>query len=219
LDDIGRGRLDDQTHLVGLAFLLQGAVVTGHRDAARVLVARLQCIAHLSIGDWFYTTLARHLGDAAVLLGEPAQAQAYYAQALGAAGRIRFRPELALTRLSLAQLLIDHNNNVEAVDHLDVALPELTDMRMQPALERARALRDRLASVGVQARGRQAMSDGLTAREREITGLLALGLSNREIAENLVIAEATVEVHVKRILNKLGFKSRSQVAAWVARQG
>jgi DNA-binding NarL/FixJ family response regulator len=48
---------------------------------------------------------------------------------------------------------------------------------------------------------------------------VADGLSNRDIAEKLVISEGTVEVHVKPILGKLGFSSRAQVAGWFARQG
>ena len=58
-------------------------------------------------------------------------------------------------------------------------------------------------------------SDRLTRREREVAHLVAEGRSNREIAEALVISEGTVEVHVKHILSKLGFRSRSQVATWV----
>ena len=61
-------------------------------------------------------------------------------------------------------------------------------------------------------------SNGLTPREREVVVMLAAGRSNRDIAEGLVITEGTVEVHVKRILSKLGFRSRSQVAAWIAEQ-
>jgi non-specific serine/threonine protein kinase len=61
-------------------------------------------------------------------------------------------------------------------------------------------------------------SDGLTAREQEISSLIADGLSNREIAEKLVISEGTVDVHVKHVLGKLGFRSRAQVAGWFARQ-
>jgi non-specific serine/threonine protein kinase len=61
---------------------------------------------------------------------------------------------------------------------------------------------------------RESTSDGLTRREREIAALIAGGLSNREIAERLVITEATTEVHVKHILGKLDFKSRTQVATW-----
>jgi non-specific serine/threonine protein kinase len=56
----------------------------------------------------------------------------------------------------------------------------------------------------------------LTAREREVASLLASGLSNRAVAERLVISESTAEVHVRHILSKLGFTSRAQVAAWAA---
>jgi DNA-binding CsgD family transcriptional regulator len=55
----------------------------------------------------------------------------------------------------------------------------------------------------------------LTRREQEIAGLIAEGLSNREIAAHLVIAQRTAEGHVDHILHKLGFTSRAQVAVWV----
>ncbi len=51
-----------------------------------------------------------------------------------------------------------------------------------------------------------------------MAALIARGLSNREIAEALVISESTAEVHVKRILGKLHFKSRSQVATWATQR-
>ncbi|MDQ0989234.1 LuxR C-terminal-related transcriptional regulator [Streptomyces sp. V3I7] len=53
----------------------------------------------------------------------------------------------------------------------------------------------------------------LTAREREVAGLVAQGLSNREVAERLVISKRTADTHVERILAKLGLTSRTQIAA------
>jgi len=63
-----------------------------------------------------------------------------------------------------------------------------------------------------------AVSDGapLTPRELQVARLVAGGRSNKEIAAELVIAQRTAEGHVERILAKLGFTSRAQVAAWVA---
>ncbi len=55
----------------------------------------------------------------------------------------------------------------------------------------------------------------LTAREREVAMLIAHGLSNRQIAAELVIAERTVTNHVEHIFDKLGFRSRAQVATWI----
>ena len=84
-------------------------------------------------------TPARHLGAAAALLGEPEKARAYYDQALEAAAKIRFRPEIALTRLQLAELLLDNypDERTEALEHLDFAIGEFREMKMQPSLERA----------------------------------------------------------------------------------
>jgi DNA-binding CsgD family transcriptional regulator len=56
----------------------------------------------------------------------------------------------------------------------------------------------------------------LTAREREVAALVAHGLSNKQIGEKLVISERTAEGHVERILSKLGYRSRAQIASWQA---
>jgi DNA-binding NarL/FixJ family response regulator len=55
----------------------------------------------------------------------------------------------------------------------------------------------------------------LTAREREVAELVAQGLSNPQIASELVIGERTVQTHVGNILSKLDLSSRAQIAAWV----
>jgi pimeloyl-ACP methyl ester carboxylesterase/DNA-binding CsgD family transcriptional regulator len=59
----------------------------------------------------------------------------------------------------------------------------------------------------------------LSPREREVAALIGRGYSNRQIADDLSISIATVERHTANIFNKLGFHSRSQVAAWVASHG
>ena len=59
----------------------------------------------------------------------------------------------------------------------------------------------------------------LTAREREVAELVALGRSNRQIAAQLVLSDRTVGNHVQHILTKLGFGNRSQIAAWVVARG
>ncbi len=58
---------------------------------------------------------------------------------------------------------------------------------------------------------------GLSRREIEVARLVADGLTNRQIAERLIVSERTAENHVQHILTKLGFTTRSQIAAWSVR--
>ena len=74
-----------------------------------------------------------------MLLGQLDEARAFYDRAREACEKVRFRPELALTRLAIAELLLKHEPDkpAEAQAHLDFAIEELREMKMQPALERA----------------------------------------------------------------------------------
>ena len=60
---------------------------------------------------------------------------------------------------------------------------------------------------------------GLTERERQVAALIAQGESNSEIARTLLITVRTVEAHITRILDKLGLKSRAEIAAWTVAKG
>ncbi len=60
---------------------------------------------------------------------------------------------------------------------------------------------------------------GLTEREHQVAALIAQGKSNREIADKLVLSERTIENHIARILNRLEFELRAQIAAWVIKVG
>ena len=60
---------------------------------------------------------------------------------------------------------------------------------------------------------------GLSRREVEIAKLVAEGLTNKEIGQRLFISERTVDNHVQHVLNKLGYNSRAQIAAWDATTG
>jgi DNA-binding CsgD family transcriptional regulator/tetratricopeptide (TPR) repeat protein len=62
-------------------------------------------------------------------------------------------------------------------------------------------------------------SSPLSPREREVAALIARGLTNRQIADELVIAEGTAANHVKHILARLGLESRTQIAAWAIEHG
>ena len=142
-----------------LGLLAEAAILLEDRESVEVLAARISPLASLSVLPLHGTTAcpARVLGGAAALLGKPDEARSYYFKALETAGKIRFRPEIALTRLELAKLLLDHyldpstgsgQARAEALEHLDFAIGELRDMKMQPALERALSRREILGGVG-----------------------------------------------------------------------
>ncbi|MEU1513873.1 LuxR C-terminal-related transcriptional regulator [Streptomyces sp. NPDC005811] len=72
------------------------------------------------------------------------------------------------------------------------------------------------AGTGPEADPSPAPASGLTRREEQVAELVARGMTNRRIAAELVLSPRTVDNHVNRILTKLGFSSRAQVAAWWA---
>ena len=76
----------------------------------------------------------------------------------------------------------------------------------------ARRVRERAAAT-------TSTTEPLTEREREVLGLVARGLSNRAIADRLLITERTARTHVSNILGKLGLASRTQAALYAVEHG
>ncbi|WP_307797337.1 LuxR C-terminal-related transcriptional regulator [Actinomadura barringtoniae] len=105
---------------------------------------------------------------------------------------------------------------------LQAAMAPLTEAERAEAIARGAAMT--IAEAVAEARstgkpGEPAKSDSpLSKRELEVAGLVAEGLTNREIAERLVVAKRTVDSHIEHILAKLGFTSRTQIAVWSDRQ-
>jgi non-specific serine/threonine protein kinase len=87
-------------------------------------------------------------------------------------------------------------------------------MSLDGAVQYARSAPD--ASEGAAATS--ARADRLSRRELEVAAMVARGMTNRQIADVLVLAERTVEGHVERIRRKLGVRSRTQIAVWMVEQ-
>ena len=86
------------------------------------------------------------------------------------------------------------------------------DVHLDPAVQR------RLVEVAV-APAPAALPADLTAREAEVLALIAEGLSNREIAERLVVSSATVKTHVNRVFAKIGARDRAQAVRYAYEHG
>ena len=153
---------------------------------------------------------ARDLGRAAAAAGRPDDAESWYREAVVLNQRLGARPFTALSRLGLAGVLAGRGRADDVPEALGLvrdAARELRRLGMPGPLERA----DRLAR-DLTAAARTA--DPLSSREREVATLVAQALSNRQIAERLVLSERTVESHVRNILAKLGFTTRTEIATW-----
>jgi DNA-binding NarL/FixJ family response regulator len=87
------------------------------------------------------------------------------------------------------------------------ALAARARLNLEPEQEQVPVMKDAAAGLG------------LTPREREVLGLVALGRTNRQIADELFISENTAGVHVSNILGKLGVAGRGEAAALAYRLG
>jgi tetratricopeptide (TPR) repeat protein len=134
----GIGTVEDETAFSQDALLMEAAVIIGHHQAARLLLDRFSGTG-LCCTEFYPTCIPRHLGGAAALLERYDESRKYYQQAIKVCTEMPFRPELALTRLQLAELLLEHypEEKKEALEHLDFAIKEFREMKMQPSLERA----------------------------------------------------------------------------------
>jgi len=197
---------------------LEAAVEVGEVEIAAELSGELNEAAHLSTGARVaLVTPGRLLGDAAVLLGDPQRARSFYEIGLHAAGKISFRPEIALIRARLGELLLKQfpAERTQAIADLNFAIAEFEAMGMQPSLERAL----RIGGRRRQEPKEPARPDGLTEREVEVLRLIATGKSNREIADCLVLSVRTVARHITNIYGKIATRSKAEATAYAIHQG
>ncbi len=97
----------------------------------------------------------------------------------------------------------------DLVEHVRLAASGKLALSPELTMVLAEAIRERPKTPS------QVQAANLTKREKDVLKLITKGLSNKMIARRLDIAEGTVKVHVKRLLNKLGMRSRTEAAVWV----
>ena len=159
-------------------------------------------------------SVQRVIGDLSLATGRVEEAIRRYTDAIEMNARIGARPFLALSRLGLAKALLakaDPGDLPTARALIANAAAEFRRLDLPGRLAAADAL---LARTDAAARA----ANPLSPRETEVASLIALAMSNRQIAEQLVLSERTVETHVRSILAKLGYSTRTEIATWSLRR-
>lgn len=195
-----------------LAFLSELAVALGDTDTCgslrRLIEETFGSTVIMGSGTVYYTgAIARILGGLSLALGDTTAAIEQYETGLRIDERIGARPFLAHGHLGLARALTANGAYRDAAQHARTAAELARRLDLPGPLRAAEAL---LAALLPNERS----ADPLSGREREVLGLVAQALTNREIADRLVLSERTVESHVRRILAKTGLTTRTELTRW-----
>ena len=212
----------DNEWLFAMSLLAETAVSLRDNGRAETLYARLSPYANLvalagsevSVGP-----VDRPLGILAAALGRHDDAARHFEAAIAACQRMGAWPWVAHSQYAYAAMLAARGGTEDRPRAIELAASARDAANQIGMTALSTETESLLAGLGAPRTSTSAETARLTRREREVAGLIAAGMSNRQIAEHLYLSERTAETHVQNILTKLGFSSRSQVAAWAVREG
>jgi DNA-binding CsgD family transcriptional regulator/tetratricopeptide (TPR) repeat protein len=205
--------------LASLTYLTDACAALGDPATAELVYPELEphAEANILIGHLVscYGAAGRYLGMLASLLGDADRAEAHFEQALELNRRMEAWTWVAHTAYEYARTLLRHRpgRREQAAALLGEAAELGQRIGMPTLLRRIRALE--VAAPPPSA----SLPDGLSAREVQILGLVARGLSNREIGQALTISEHTAANHIRSILRKTGCANRTEAASYAHRRG
>jgi DNA-binding CsgD family transcriptional regulator len=160
----------------------------------------------------------RVLGLLAQTMGDLYVAEDHFQEAMEFCRRVGCPPELGWSALDYARLLLRCNSpgdQAEALSLLEAARDIARRYHLRPLDEQVAAVQPQNRTLA----GTLAIyPDGLTHREMEVLRLIALGKSNRQIAEDLFISLHTVIRHVSNILSKTGVANRAEAVTYALRR-
>lgn len=205
----GLDELRPSLWLASLTYLTDACAAVGDETVAALVYPELAAWAGASVvighGVAYYGAADRYLGMLATVLGEWERAQGHFEAALADNHRMGADTWLAHTAYQYGRMLRARGRRADELFARADALAERIGM---PALRR------RIAR-----RGAAEPPDGLSFRELQILGLVAEGLSNREIGSSLFISEHTAANHVRSILRKTRCANRTEAASYAHRHG
>ena len=204
--------------LSSLAYLADASAALGDEDVAALVYPELAPLAgtNVMVGHLVscYGAADRYLGMLAAVLGEWERAEEHFEGAMSLNRRMGADTWLAHTAYEYGRLLLTRpGGDRSRADALLGEAAVLADRIGMPALlGRVRATRSA-------APGPVALPDGLSPREVQILVLVAQGLSNRKVGEELSISEHTAANHMRSILRKTGCANRTEAASYAHRHG
>jgi DNA-binding CsgD family transcriptional regulator len=198
-----------------LALLVEAHAAAGRFDDARAAQERLADLAAGCALPYAGALAAQSAGVLAEASGGDAVSS--YESALTEFLRAGLPWEAGRCRLTIARLL-GYSSPGLAVEEARTALEVFRDLGARHDADEAATV---LRTLGVRTSGIPAprTSGALTAREREVLGLLVEGLSNQQIATRLFLSKRTVEHHVGNVFTKLGVATRAEALAYAVRHG
>ena len=218
------GRRAEAVHLLELVTPALEGQDPRHTAALVQLRDASTAVWLLELGEWAprYLDLALRMiesgasdlaeqpaGRMAALLGLLDEAHAHFERARAAAERRGLRPRRALVDIDEGVALV-RAGRPGAAELIAAARAEFESMGMTAWVSRADELAEQRAS---------SRRDDLTPREAEVLGLLAEGLTNKQIAGRLVLSVHTVERHVANGYRKIGARNRANATAYALRSG
>jgi DNA-binding CsgD family transcriptional regulator len=183
---------------------IEALVATGKLDAAERLNVQLEQAGREFDSPWALTTAARCRGLLAAARGHLDAALSHLEQAMAEHERLPNPLERGRTLLALGTVRRRRKEKRAAREALDAAITIFDELPAPLWANRARAERARI--------GGRVAAGGLTETERRIAELVAQGRSNKQVASQLFITARTVEGHLTRIYEKLGVRSRAELA-------
>ena len=193
--------------------LLEAATRSDDPEVADIALERIVAATAFCRTDSAKGILAR----SRALVSEGEAADALYREAIDRLGRTRLRPELARAHLLYGEWLRRANRRVDGRAQLRTAHDLFVAIGMEAFAGRAQK---ELLATGEKVRKRTVETrDDLTPQERQIAGLACEGLSNPGIGARLFLSPRTVEWHLGKVFEKLGIRSRHELAAALAGSG
>jgi len=196
-----------------LELLVRARVARGELDQARAAIEALREIERLVGTAPLRATTDLAEGLLVAAAGDHEGARTLLEDAVDRFERSRAPFEASVARIELATSLIALGRAEAAEREATTALGRLVELGAAAEAERARRLLDGAIC------GDDSGIARVTRRELEVLGLLTEGLTNRQIAERLVVSEHTVHRHVTNVLRKLDLPSRTAAAAHAVRSG